>query len=61
LTADEVDQALEAGVRIAELLLRIGLIRSVALSLQGSRRVVGEIRESKMMVASVVERGLVHA
>jgi uncharacterized protein len=60
LMAADLDQALRAGVRTAELLLRIGLIRSAALSLQGETRVVGEIGVSKM-IASRKERGLVHA
>jgi hypothetical protein len=45
---------------MAELLLRLGLIRSVALNLQGETRVVGAMVESRR-IASVQERGLVHA
>lgn len=60
LTPPEVDQALAAGVRAAELLLRIGLIRSAALSLQEETRVIGEIGGTKLIKARV-ERGLVHA
>jgi ApbE superfamily uncharacterized protein (UPF0280 family) len=61
LTACEVDQALVAGARTAELLLRIGLIRSAALSLQGETRVVGVLGASRMIATPVYERGLVHA
>jgi uncharacterized protein len=61
LTAEEVNQALEAGARTAERLLRIGLIRSSALSLQGETRVVGALGESPMIATPVCERGLVHA
>ena len=59
LSAGEASQALAAGQRTAELLLRVGLIRSAALSLQGGTRVVGTLGESRMIAAE--ERGLVHA
>lgn len=58
LTAGEVDQALAGGARTARLLLRRGLIRSAALSLQGETRVVGAWGE---IAAPTHERGLVHA
>jgi ApbE superfamily uncharacterized protein (UPF0280 family) len=61
LTSQETDQALEAGVRTAELLLRMGLIRSVALSLQRQTRVIGSLPESGMLATPVGERGFVHA
>lgn len=61
LTDAEVHQALAAGMRTAECLLRIGLIRSVALTLQGDIRLVGELRNSKLFVNCLHERGLVHA
>lgn len=61
LTVEEVNQALKAGTRTAERLLKIGLIRSAALSLQGETRVVGTLGESRMIATSVRERGLVHA
>jgi len=61
LTVQDVNQALEAGARTAELLLRMGLIRSAALSLQGETRVVGSPGESRMTATTVRERGLVHA
>lgn len=61
LTAAEVHQALAAGMRTAERLLRIGLIRSAALTLLGKIRVVGELQDSKLAANCVHERGLVHA
>jgi uncharacterized protein len=61
LKLDEVNQALAEGARTAELLLRMGLIRSAALSLQGETRVVGVGRESGMIATPVRERGFVHA
>jgi ApbE superfamily uncharacterized protein (UPF0280 family) len=61
LTQEEVNQALRAGALTAELLLRMGLIRSAALSLQGETLVVGALGESRMIATPVDERGLVHA
>jgi len=61
LTVEEVHQALEAGARTAERLLRIGLIRSSALSVQGETRVVGALGTSRVIATPVRERGLVHA
>ena len=61
LTAADVSQALEAGTRTAERLLRMGLIRSAALSLRGETRVVGNLGESRMIATAARERGLVHA
>jgi ApbE superfamily uncharacterized protein (UPF0280 family) len=61
LTVEEVNQALDAGARTAERLLRIGLIRSSALSLQGGTRVVGALGESRNIATPVRERRLVHA
>ena len=61
LTAEDVNHALEAGARTAERLLKMGLIRTTALSLQGTARVVGPTGESRMIATSVHERGLVHA
>jgi uncharacterized protein len=61
LTLNEVNRALTTGARAAERLLRIRLIRSAALSLQGQTRVVGEVGESRLIVIPVHERGLVHA
>jgi ApbE superfamily uncharacterized protein (UPF0280 family) len=61
LTREEVSQALQAGVRTAELLLRMGLIRSAALSLQGETRIVGVLGQSQSIAPPLCERGLVHA
>ncbi len=61
LNAQEVDRALAGGVRTAELLLRMGLIRSAALNLQQATRVVGAVGESRTIVTPSYERGLVHA
>ena len=61
LAAEEVDRALAAGARTADRLLRIGLIQSAALSLQGETRIVGVVGESKAIAMPVQERGLVHA
>jgi len=60
LISPEVQHALEVGSRTADLLLRMGLIRSAALSLQGETRVVGDIGESRI-VTPQGERGYVHA
>lgn len=61
LTSQEVNRALQAGARTAELLLRMGLIRSAALSLKGETRVVGVLGQSRLIATPVRERGLVHA
>jgi hypothetical protein len=61
LTAAEVKRALAAGSKTAERLLRIGLIRTAALNLQGETRVVGGSGESRMIAIPMRERGLVHA
>lgn len=61
LCGEDVNQALDSGVRTANLLLRMGLIRAVALSLQEETRVVGTLAESRRIASSVRERGLVHA
>ena len=61
LTAAEVNRALEAGERTAERLLRMGLIRSTALSLQGETRVVGALSESRIIATPIHERRLAHA
>jgi hypothetical protein len=61
LTTEEVNRALASGERTAERLLRVGLIRSAALSLQRETRLVGVLGESRMIATPVRERGLVHA
>ena len=59
LTDAEVHEALASGMRTAECLVRIGLIRSAALTLQGEIRFVG--LPNAKLTSSVHERGLVHA
>ncbi len=59
LSAADVNEALRAGVKSAERLQKIGLIRSAALKLQGETRVVGSVPE--LSPSLVDERGLVHA
>lgn len=61
LTLDAVNRALQAGARTAELLLRTGLIRSAALSLQGETRIVGVLGQSRSVATRVHERSLMHA
>jgi ApbE superfamily uncharacterized protein (UPF0280 family) len=58
LAPRDVDQALKSGADTADRLLRMGLIRSAALSLQGDTRIVAE---RKMIATPVAERILVHA
>ncbi len=60
LDASEIQQALCAGVVTAEKLLRIGLIRSAALILQGQTRVVG-LKALGTNSTSAEERILLHA
>lgn len=59
LTDAEVHEALASGMRTAECLVRIGLIRSAALTLQGEIRFAG--LPNAKLTSSVHERGLVHA
>ncbi|MGP0019542.1 MAG: UPF0280 family protein [Candidatus Sulfotelmatobacter sp.] len=61
LTLDDVNRAVQSGAHTAELLLRMGLIRSAALSLQGETRIVGILGQSRLIATPVRERGLVHA
>lgn len=61
LTPQETDQALQGGAQTADLLLRMGLIRSAALSLQGETRVIGAVAESRRITTPIGERGFVHA
>jgi ApbE superfamily uncharacterized protein (UPF0280 family) len=61
LTGTEIDQALGAGARTAELLLRMGLIRSSALRLRGETRVVGSIDQRHSIITPLRERIPVHA
>jgi ApbE superfamily uncharacterized protein (UPF0280 family) len=59
LTYSEVDEALGRGMLCAERLLRIGLIRSAALNLQGETRVAGTM--IKDLTIAGQERTPVHA
>jgi ApbE superfamily uncharacterized protein (UPF0280 family) len=61
LNAAELEEALAAGTRTAERLLRIGLIRGAAMHLAGNTRIVGPNGTSKMISTAVPERGLVNA
>jgi ApbE superfamily uncharacterized protein (UPF0280 family) len=61
LSLIEVRQALAQGVRTANLLSRIGLIRAAALSLQGETLVVGMSGEFTMIAPPCRERILLHA
>jgi len=61
LTTEEVDQALTAGARTAEGLVRMGLIRCTALCLREEVRVVGEIAEPKVIADRVRDGSMVHA
>jgi hypothetical protein len=60
LSSREIDDALAAGARTAERLIKIGLIRSAALHLRGDTRVVGEL-ESALAPGFRQERMLVNA
>ena len=59
LSVCEIDRALASGATTADALLRIGLIRGAALSLQGETRVVGEV--ATQLVSTRSERRLAHA
>ena len=61
LASEEVIQALESGAQTAERLLRMGLIRSAAVNLQGQTRVVGNRKRLRQIATPVRERSLVHA
>ena len=59
LDRKEIDQALSTGAETAQTLLKLGLIRSAALNLQGETRLLGVLTESRLITTR--ERGLVHA
>jgi uncharacterized protein len=61
LSSREIDDALAAGARTAERLIKIGLIRSAALHLQDDTRVVGKLAESTLAPGFGQERMLVNA
>jgi len=60
LTQHEIEAAIQSGVRTAERLLRIGLIRACALNLCGETRLVG-VADDKSISSAMHERSLVHA
>lgn len=61
LAANEICDALEAGVRVAESLVRSGLIRAAALTLQGETRVVGADVSLQLTETSIADGRIVHA
>jgi len=61
LTAVHVNRALGCGVRCAEPLRKLGLIRAAALQLQGETRIVGDVHHQQFTLNASRERGLVHA
>jgi uncharacterized protein len=61
LTPDEIRDALEAGIRVAESLCDSGLIRAAALNLQGETRVIGAEGRSRVAGILVHDGGLLHA
>jgi ApbE superfamily uncharacterized protein (UPF0280 family) len=60
LTANEIHQALDAGVREAKVWLALGLIRAVAIRLQGEIRTAGALSPNAMMLSST-SGSLAHA
>jgi uncharacterized protein len=60
LTRNEIDSALQSGMRTAERLRKIGLIRASALSLCGETRLAGATSD-KSISSAMHERSLVHA
>jgi ApbE superfamily uncharacterized protein (UPF0280 family) len=60
LTESEVSRALAAGVRTAERLRRMGLVRAASLNLCGETRLVGANRIAQLN-SDLPERNLVHA
>jgi ApbE superfamily uncharacterized protein (UPF0280 family) len=61
LTLEEVNDALRAGTETADRLLRMGLIRSAALGLQGKIRIVGVLEEARRIAIPIREGSLAHA
>ncbi|MGA3092301.1 MAG: UPF0280 family protein [Terriglobales bacterium] len=61
LTSREIDEALEAGCRMAHSLRQSGLLRASALHLQGETRVLQGDRRSPLPEVSVPDRRLVDA
>jgi uncharacterized protein len=61
LTASEIRDALEAGIRVAESLRNSGLIRAAALNLQAETVVVGAERWPNLVDITAPDRRLAHA
>ena len=61
LAPDEIHDALEAGIRVAESLRGLGLIRAAALNLQGETRVIGAQGRAQLVDIPVPDGSPVHA
>jgi len=61
LKLDEIRDALEAGIRVAESLCGSGLIRAAALNLQGETRVIGAQGRAQLVDIPVPDGSSVHA
>jgi ApbE superfamily uncharacterized protein (UPF0280 family) len=61
LTPGEIGNALEAGIRLAESLCGLGLIRAAALNLQGETRVIGAQGRAQLVDIPVPDGSPVHA
>ena len=61
LTLGEIGNALEAGIRLAESLCGLGLIRAAALNLQGETRVIGAQGRAQLVDIPVPDGSPVHA
>jgi hypothetical protein len=61
LAPDQIRDALEAGIRVAESLCGSGLIRAAALNLQGETRVIGAQGRAQLIDIPVPDGSLVHA
>lgn len=61
LASSEINSALDSGAHTAQLLLKLGLIRSAAMTLQRETRVVGTLMRSPVLMQTSGERSLAHA
>jgi ApbE superfamily uncharacterized protein (UPF0280 family) len=61
LTSREIGNALEAGIRLAESLHDLGLIRAAALNLQGETRVIGALGRAQLIDIPIPDGSPVHA
>jgi ApbE superfamily uncharacterized protein (UPF0280 family) len=61
LTPGEIRDALAAGIRLAESICGLGLIRAAALNLQGETRVIGAQGRAQMVDIPVPDGSPVHA